>query len=106
MPAGGTAGGVHLKIDIFARWITGRLAAWLDVFGALLLLIFLALLSQRMLVFAGTLYSQSRTTVLLGLPMAPFIFVVVLLLTVSALVQAVIAINKVRQAIAYVPIAA
>jgi len=31
--------------------------------------------------------------------------VVVLLLTVSALVQAVIAINKVRQAIAYVPIA-
>ncbi|MGB7835912.1 MAG: TRAP transporter large permease subunit [Xanthobacteraceae bacterium] len=104
LPAG-TAGGVHLKIDIFARWITGRLAAWLDVFGALLLLIFFALLSQRMLVFAGTLYSQSRTTVLLGLPMAPFIFVVVLLLTVSALVQAVIAINKVRQAIAYVPIA-
>jgi C4-dicarboxylate transporter DctM subunit len=104
LPAG-TAGGVHLKIDIFARWITGRLAAWLDVFGAVLLLIFFALLSQRMLVFAGTLYSQSRTTVLLGLPMAPFIFVVVLLLTVSTLVQAVIAVNKGRQAVAYVPVA-
>ena len=104
LPAG-TAGGVHLKIDIFARWITGRLAAWLDVFGAALLLIFFALLSQRMLIFAGTLYSQARTTVLLGLPMAPFIFVVVLLLAISTLVQAVIAVNKVRRAVAYVPVA-
>src|SRR6185295_19468881 len=33
LPAG-VAGGVNLKIDIFARWITGRLAAWLEVFGA------------------------------------------------------------------------
>ncbi|MBV8575307.1 MAG: TRAP transporter small permease subunit, partial [Acetobacteraceae bacterium] len=67
LPAG-TAGGVHLKIDIFARWITGRLAAWLDVFGSLLLLIFFAILTQRLLVFAGTLQTQARTTVLLGWP--------------------------------------
>lgn len=104
LPAG-TAGGVHLKIDIFARWITGRLAAWLDVFGSVLLLIFFAILTHRILIFSGTLYTQGRTTVLLGLPMAPFIFVVVALLAVSALVQAVIAFNKLRQAVAYVPVA-
>jgi tripartite ATP-independent transporter DctM subunit len=104
LPAG-TAGGVHLKIDIFARWITGRLAAWLDVFGSVLLLIFFAILSQRMLVFADTLYTQDRTTVLLGWPMAPFIFAVVVLLAITTLVQAVIVINKVRQAVAYAPVA-
>src|SRR6516164_304656 len=76
----GTAGGVHLKIDIFARWITGRLAAWLDVFGSLLLLIFFAILTQRLFIFAQTL--QAITT----------------------LVQAIIAINKVRQAVAYVEV--
>src|SRR5262249_8307847 len=101
----GTAGGVHLKIDIFARWITGRLAAWLDVFGSVLLLIFFAILTQRLFIFAGTLYVQGRATVLLGWPMAPFMFVVVALLAISTLVQAVIAINKVRQAVAYVPVA-
>ena len=30
IPAG-LAAGVNLKIDIFSRWITGRLAAWLDM---------------------------------------------------------------------------
>ena len=101
LPAG-TAGGVHLKIDIFARWITGRLAAWLDVFGSLLLLIFFAILTQRLFIFAQTLQAQARTTVLLGWPMAPFMFVVVSLLAITTAVQAIIAINKVRQAIAYV----
>lgn len=101
LPAG-TAGGVHLKIDIFARWITGRLAAWLDVFGSLLLLIFFAILTQRLFIFAQTLQAQARTTVLLGWPMAPFMFVVVALLAITTVVQATIAINKIRQAAAYV----
>ena len=101
LPAG-TAGGVHLKIDIFARWITGRLAAWLDVFGSLLLLTFFAILTQRLFIFAQTLQLQARTTVLLGWPMAPFMFVVVALLAITTLVQAIIAINKIRQAVAYV----
>src|SRR6185503_20050138 len=65
LPAG-VAGGVNLKIDIFARWITGRLAAWLEVFGAALLLLFFAVLTWRIFIFAGTLYTQGRGTVLLG----------------------------------------
>ena len=72
IPAG-VAGGVNLKIDIFARWITGRLAAWLDVFGSSLLLLFFAVLTYRIYVFTGTLYAQGRSTVILGWPMWPFI---------------------------------
>ena len=41
IPAG-LAGGVNLKVDILARWFTGRVAAWLDALGALLLLILFA----------------------------------------------------------------
>ena len=34
-----------LVLIFILRWITGRLAAWLDVFGAVLLLIFFAKLA-------------------------------------------------------------
>ena len=37
IPAG-LASGVNLRIDLLARWLTGRVAAWLDALGALLLL--------------------------------------------------------------------
>jgi tripartite ATP-independent transporter DctM subunit len=100
LPAG-TAGGVHLKIDIFARWITGRLAAWLDAFGAGLLLLLFVLLTHRILLFAGTLQTQGRTTVILGWPMAPFFYAASLMLVITTVVQVVITINKIRQAIAY-----
>lgn len=100
LPAG-TASGVHLKIDIFARWITGRLAAWLDAFGAVLLFVFFFILTHRIFIFSDTLYTQARTTVLLGLPMAPFMYVAATLLAITAAVQAVNAINKLRAALTY-----
>src|SRR5262245_45819065 len=46
MPAG-LAGGVNLRIDLLARWLTGRVAAWLDVLGAALLLVFFFILAWR-----------------------------------------------------------
>src|SRR4051794_37801075 len=100
IPAG-VAGGVNLKIDIFARWITGRLAAWLDVFGAALLLLFFGTLTYRIFIFSGTLYTQGRSTVLLGWPMWPFISVADALFAMEALIQAVIVINKFRRALSY-----
>src|SRR5262245_53476098 len=51
IPAG-LASGVNLKIDILSRWMTSRLVAWLDAFGALLLVIFFALLAQQIAIFA------------------------------------------------------
>jgi C4-dicarboxylate transporter DctM subunit len=97
MPAG-LAGGVNLKVDILARWLTGRTAAWLDALGALLLLILFAILSWRIWVFADSLLRQGRTTVILRLPLPPFMYAVSILLGIGTLVQAVVAANAIRRA--------
>ena len=85
--------GCNLKIDLLSRWITGRLAAWLDAFGALCLLVFFALLTQQIAVYAGALANQNRVTVILGWPQAPFMYAAVFLLTVGTVVQAVITVS-------------
>src|SRR5690349_11477591 len=59
LPAG-LAGGVNLKIDVLARWLTGRLGAWLDAIGALVLFIFIALLAQQVLVHTENLAREGR----------------------------------------------
>jgi len=102
LPAG-VAGGVNLKIDIFARWITGRLAAWLEVFGAALLLLFFAVLTWRIFIFAGTLLVQGRGTVLLGWQMWPFIALADALFAMATLTQGIIVSNKFRRALLYQP---
>jgi C4-dicarboxylate transporter DctM subunit len=100
LPAG-LAGGVNLKIDVLARWLSCRLGAWLDALGGFSLLLFFALLAQQVLVHADNLAREGRTTIILSWPLAPFIYVVVALLAFSTLVQAVVTINSVSRAIAW-----
>ncbi len=100
LPAG-LASGINLKIDIFARWIPGRMAAWLDVFGALALLFLFVLLAQQVGVYTTSLWRQGRTTTVLAIPVAPFLFSAVALIGFGCLIQAVIAINTIRRAWAY-----
>src|SRR5262245_54511463 len=97
MPAG-LAGGVNLKVDILARWFTGRTQAWLDALGALLLLILFAILTWRIWVFADSLRQQGRTTLILRWPLPPFMYAVSILLGIGTLVQAVVAANAIRRA--------
>jgi tripartite ATP-independent transporter DctM subunit len=97
MPAG-LAGGVNLKVDILARWLTGRVAAWLDALGAVLLLIFFVILTWRVWVFAGALMQEGRTTLILRMPLPPFMYAVSALFGVGTLVQAVVAANAIRKA--------
>jgi C4-dicarboxylate transporter DctM subunit len=97
IPAG-LANGVNLKIDIFSRWITGRLAAWLDAFGACTLLLFFLLLAWHITLYANSLVAQGRTTMILGWPLAPFIYSVAALLALGSLVQTVVTINAIRRA--------
>ena len=97
MPAG-LAGGVNLKVDILARWITGRVAAWLEALGAVLLLIFFVVLTWRIWVFADNLTQQGRTTLILRLPLPPFMYAVSVLLGLGMLVQAVVGANAIRRA--------
>src|SRR5262249_12414775 len=98
IPAG-LAGRVNLRIDILARWLTPRVDAWLDALGAALLLVFFLVLTWRIAVFAGSLQAQGRTTLILGWPMAPFMYAVALLLGIGTLVQAVVAACATRRAL-------
>ncbi len=100
LPAG-LIGGVNLKIDIFARWINGRLAAWLDVLGAAALLLFFGLLTQQVAIYAAALAEDGRTSVLLGWPLAPFMYLVVALLAISSITQAIICTRTALVACAY-----
>ena len=65
------------------------------------MLFFFALLAQQVLVHADNLAREGRTTIILGWPQAPFMYVVVSLLAFSTLVQAVVTLNSVCRAIAF-----
>jgi tripartite ATP-independent transporter DctM subunit len=95
----GMATGVNLKIDLLARWMTGRLAAWLDVFGAVLLLTFFGLLTWQINVYAGQLAEQGRGTVMLGIPQAPFVYGASFLLGLACVVQVVMVAGAIERAI-------
>ncbi len=92
---------VNLKIDLVARYFSPRLKAWLEVLGSAFLWLFYAVLAWRIFYYAATLAQEGRTTVILGLPQAPFMYSVALLLGFGALVQAVIIINETRRAAAF-----
>jgi tripartite ATP-independent transporter DctM subunit len=99
----GVAERINLKVDLLESWIRGRLAAWTNAVGLCLLLVFLVLLTWHIGAYAGELVAQHRITIILRLPVAPFIYGVAVLLGIAALVQVVIATNALRLAIAYVP---
>lgn len=84
-----TAQRVHLKIDLLGPLIGPRLRHWLDLAGALLLLLFLVLLAREVQAHAGRLWVQGRTTPILGRPVGPFLMAVAALLWMAAAAQAV-----------------
>lgn len=96
----GLAGGVNLTIDLLQSRFTHRLSAWLQAIGALLLLVFFALLSWRIAVYAVSLADRGATTVIRGFPQAPFFFVAAGLVGIGVLVQALVTANLARKALA------
>lgn len=99
IPAG-VAAGVGITIDIIEKVLTRRTTAWLRLFGGVLLLLFLALLTWRIMIFAQSLAADALTTVILGLQQAPFIFATGVLLGISTLVQCVVVLQLLRKALA------
>ena len=69
----------------------------IDFLGDVLLTAFYALLTIGIYIFAGSLASEGRTTVILALPQAPFMFATATLLAAAVVVQAVIALNTFRR---------
>jgi C4-dicarboxylate transporter DctM subunit len=92
---------INLKIDLVARYFSPALHAWLEVLGSACLWLFYGVLAWRIFVYADTLAAEGRTTVILGLPQAPFMYCVALLLAFGTLVQTLIIINEARRATAH-----
>ncbi|MGH7036245.1 MAG: TRAP transporter large permease subunit [Stellaceae bacterium] len=97
IPAGMTQR-VNLKIDLVARYFSPCLRAWLEVLGSAFLWLFYTVLAVRIFGYAATLAQEGRTTVILGLPQAPFIYTVAGLLAFGSIVQAIIIVNEARRA--------
>jgi tripartite ATP-independent transporter DctM subunit len=93
----GLAQRVSLKIDLFENALRGNWRLSIDVVGDLLLAVFFVLLAGGIFVFAGTLAGEGRTTVILGLPQAPFMYATASLLAAAGAVQAVILLNTFRR---------
>lgn len=97
IPAG-LASGVGVTIDVIEKQLSPRSAASLRALGAVALLVAFAVLTWRMGIFAESLRMQGRTTVILTLPQAPFIWTTTVLLGASTFVQAIAAWDHVRMA--------
>ncbi|MGE0718240.1 MAG: TRAP transporter large permease subunit [Alphaproteobacteria bacterium] len=87
----GLAREVNLVVDLFARWYSPRMSAWLRAFGAVCLLVFFGLLAWRLALDAERLDYYERTTVILQWPEAPFILIAAVFLAIGTAVQTVIA---------------
>ena len=95
----GLAQRVSLKVDLFEEFLVGRWRTWLAAIGDVLLVLFFALLTWRILIFAESLANQGRATIILVWPHAPFIYATGILLAFAVLVQVVITINAIREAL-------
>ncbi len=85
----GFAQKVHLNVDFLGARLGDGVRAWLEALGALLLLFLFVFLAWRLGVVAADLAAQGRTTILLGWPVAPFLWTVSGLFGLGALVQLV-----------------
>jgi tripartite ATP-independent transporter DctM subunit len=97
IPAG-LARGVNLKIDLLADRMSPRTLAWLHFASAVALFAFFGILAWQIWVYSDSLAAGNRTTVILGWPVAPFMYAVSLLLAFGVVVQAVMAWNALRRA--------
>ncbi len=96
----GAASRINLAVDILASRFGERALLWLRAAGAFFLLILYVLLAWRFTIYAGELARRGVTTVILQWPQAPFIYAVAFFLGLTALVQFVVALVDLRNALA------
>jgi tripartite ATP-independent transporter DctM subunit len=96
----GAAGRINLAVDILASRFGARVLLWLRTAGAFFLLIFYVLLAWRLIVYANELTGRGAMTVILQWPQAPFIYAVAGFIALTAVVQGVVALVDLRNALA------
>ncbi|MGE5147894.1 MAG: TRAP transporter large permease subunit, partial [Candidatus Eiseniibacteriota bacterium] len=92
LPAG-VARRIGLDIDILSRVLGLRAQGRLRMIGQFVLLAFLVVLAWRVGAFARELEASRLTTIILGVPQAPFLWAVTALLAVCVPVQLVVALT-------------
>lgn len=90
----------HLKIDLLGPLVGPGLRRWLDLLGALALLVFLVLLAREVQAYGFRLIRGERTTAILGWPVGRFMLAVAALIWAAAAAQAVIAAADAARALA------
>jgi C4-dicarboxylate transporter DctM subunit len=98
LPAG-AARRINLAVDVFSDTFSPRTAAVLRAIGAILLCLFIGLLTWHLALLSESLKDQGRRTLILQLLQWPFIAGSTLLFGLATIVQAVVAANTVRHAL-------
>ncbi len=80
----------NLAIDILTQRLGPTWSARCELFGAFALLLFYVLLAWQLGVYAGDLTARGKTTIYLAWPIAPFIWMVALLLSFAAAAQVIV----------------
>ncbi|MGE3642240.1 MAG: TRAP transporter large permease subunit [Beijerinckiaceae bacterium] len=93
----GLAAGVGITIDILERFASRKLSVAMKAFGGLCLLCVFGILTWRMGNYAQALYAEGRTTVILLIPRAPFIWASTILLGIATAVQLVAVARQVEE---------
>jgi tripartite ATP-independent transporter DctM subunit len=88
LPAG-AAQRVNITVDLLSGRVGKATQANLERFGALVLLVFYALLALRVGDYAAELGARNAVTVYVNVPIAPFLWVVAAFLAITTLVQVV-----------------
>lgn len=99
----GIATRINMRVDVLGNWIRGRLSAWADVFAMALSLTFFCILTWRLFVHAQSMAAGHKITLILGWPVAPFLFGVTAMLAVTSLIQFIITASAWKQALFYRP---
>jgi len=92
IPAG-LAKKVNLRLDLLENALPPRFASWSDGFGAATLTAFYGILAWHIAKYAGSLAAQGQTTVILSVPLAPFVYAVACIVGFGAIVQIVVTLS-------------
>ena len=97
------AGRNNLLVDFLARIFGARTQLWLAAAGAWMMLVFLGLLAWRIGFYASEIAGRNGATFTLNLPLAPFWWLVAMLLVFCTAVQMLVALVDLRRAFRATP---
>jgi len=98
IPAG-VAQRSSLRVDLLKGITSERVAAWLTVFGSILMILFLGFLTKGLWDIALKYHEQQRATLILLLQISPFFFGVAAALTLASVAQVAVLIEDIQFAL-------